>query len=358
MGRLKPGVTLAMANEDTARVWKNWGEAQGFGKMLDELKVKPDLRPLKKDVVGDVGSVLSVIMGALGLVLLLVCANVANLVLVRAEARRQEFAIRSALGAGRSRIARELLVESLTLGILGGALGLGLAYVGLRVLVISGPSSLPRLAEISLDPVAIGFAVACSLGSSLLFGLAAVVKCGIPSRMESARGATQGVERLRAQSLLVVTQVALALVLLVASGLMIRSFLALRAVRPGFTHAEQIQMVRIAIPDTLVPEPERVIRMQAEILDKLRAIAGVSEVGFASALPLELEYRNGILIAVEGKTSDDQIPPNRVIKEISPGLFTAQGTRLLAGRDFTWDDVIRQRSVAAVSENMARENWG
>ncbi len=151
IGRLRPGATIAMANEDTARVWKNWGETAGVAKMLELLKAKPNLHALKNDVVGDVGSVLTVIMGALALVLLLVCANVANLVLVRAESRRQELAVRVALGASRGRIARELLVESFTLGVLGGTLGLALAYLGLRLLVAQGPGTLPRLAEISLD---------------------------------------------------------------------------------------------------------------------------------------------------------------------------------------------------------------
>src|SRR5262249_32990639 len=135
IARLKPGVTVAQANQDVARVWTTWGETVGAGKTLERLQLKPNLRPLKKDVVGDVGSVLSVVMGALGLVLLLVCANVANLVLVRAQSRRQEFAIRAAIGAGWGRIARQLLVESLALGVLGGALGVMLAYIGLRTLV-------------------------------------------------------------------------------------------------------------------------------------------------------------------------------------------------------------------------------
>src|SRR5258707_402348 len=163
IARLRPSVTIGLANQDVARVWKAWGESEGTGRMLEMLNVKPNLRPLKKDVVGDVGSVLSVVMGALGLVLLLVCANVANLVLVRAQSRRQEFAIRAALGAGWGRIARELLVESLTLGILGGALGVALAYVGLRVLVALGPATLPRLQEISMDGTALAFALACSI---------------------------------------------------------------------------------------------------------------------------------------------------------------------------------------------------
>lgn len=297
-------------------------------------------------------------MGALGLVLLLVCANVANLVLVRTQSRRQELAVRAALGAGWGRIARELLVESITLGIAGGALGMVLAYTGLRVLVTQGPASLPRLAEISMDGTAVAYALACSLGSSMLFGLAAVLRSGIRDRILSARGATQGAGQLRAQNALVVTQVALAFVLLVASGLMIRSFLALRAVTPGFTHAEWIQTVRISIPEALTPDAERVIRMQSEILSRLSAIPGVTAAGFASGLPMESEYRNGIVIAVEGKTPADQIPPNRAVRNISPGLLAAQGSRLVAGRDFTWEDVAGQRRVAIVSDNMARESWG
>jgi predicted permease len=358
IARLKPGVTIALAYQDLARVWKTWAETNGVGKAFAMLDIKPNLRPLKKDVVGDVGSVLSVLMGALGLVLLLVCANVANLVLVRAQSRRQEFAIRAALGAGWGRIARELLVESLTLGIAGGAFGLALAYAGLKVLVAQGPATLPRLEEISIDGTALLFALLCSLGSSLLFGLGAVLRSGLPGRMQNARGATQGVQQLRTQNVLVVTQVALAFVLLVASGLMIRSFFALRAVTLGFTHPEWIQTVRIAIPEALIPDTERVIRMQSDILSGLAAIPGVTAAGFASGLPMESEYRNGVLIDVEGKTSVDQLSPNRAVKRISPGLLAAQGTRLVAGRDFTWDDVHGHRGVALVSENMARENWG
>ena len=358
IARLKPGVTIAMANQDLARVWKIWAETEGAGDTLESWSVKPNLRPLKKDVVGDVGSVLKVLMGALGLVLLLVCANAANLVLVRAQSRRQEFAIRAALGAGWGRITRELLVESLTLGIAGGAFGLMLAYAGIKLLVTVGPANLPRLEEISIDGTALAFASVCSLGTSLLFGLAAVLRSGIPGRIQSARGVTQAPQQLHAQNALVVTQVALAFVLLVASGLVIRSYFGLRAVTPGFTHPEWIQTVRIAIPDTLTSDRELVIRMQSDILTGLSGIPGVTAAGFASGLPMEPEYRNGVIIDVEGKTSADLNPPNRAINRISPGLLKAQGTRLVAGRDFTWEDVRGHRSVALVSENMAREYWG
>jgi len=358
IAKLKPNVTFAVAQQDASRALKSWGDANGFGSILNELQVQPTVRPLKEVIVGDVGSALTVLMASLGLVLLLVCANVANLVLARAQARRQEFAIRAALGAGWGRIARELLVESLTLGVTGGALGLVLAYASLRLLVMLGPAGLPRLAEISLDGSALAFVLACSLALSLLFGLAAVFKCGNPDRLENARGTTQGTSQLRAQNGLVVAQVALALVLLVAAGLMIRTFVAMRAVIPGFTHPAHIQAVRISIPEALTPEPERVIRMQAAILERLAAIPGVEAAGFASGLPMELEYNNGTLIAVEGKTPVDQMPPNRATKTVSPGVFAALGTRLAAGRDFTWEDVFGRRQVAVVSETMARENWG
>ena len=358
IARLKPGVSVPLANQDVARVWKAWGDAVGAAHMMAMLKIQPNLQPLKKDVVGDVGGVLRFLMGALGLVLLLVCANVANLVLVRAQSRRQEFAIRRALGASWGTIARELLAESLTLGILGGAAGVLIAYAGVRLLVAHGPATLPRLAEISLDGTALAFALGCSLASSLLFGLVAVLRSGMGERMESARGASHGVKQLRAQNVLVVAQLALAFVLLVASGLMMRSFAALRAVRPGFTHPEWIQTVRILIPGALTPDVDQVIRLQAAIADRVAAIPGVTAVGFANGMPMEAEYRNGILVGVEGRTYPDQMPPNRMFKNISPGLFAAQGTRLVAGRDFTWEDVYGLRRVAIVSENMATENWG
>ena len=312
IGRLKPGLGVAQANEDIARVWRNWAQNEGVGKLLEEMAVTPNARPLKNDVVGNVGTALRVLMGALGLLMLLVCANVANLVLVRAQARQQEFAIRAALGAGWGRIAWEQLAESLTLGLMGGTLGLGLAYVGVRLLVAIGPAGLPRLHEITLGPAVVAFALLCALGTSLLFGTVAVVGRRVPRRIENARGATPAREQLRGQRVLVVGQVAMALVLLVASGLMVRTLLAIQSVKPGFTRPDQIQMVRISLPQVLAREPERVIRLQKDMLDRLAAIPGVAAVGFASALPLE-NNRNGVVVAVEGVTAPDRMPPNRAI---------------------------------------------
>jgi len=305
-------------------------------------------------------------MGTIGIVLVIACANVANLLLVRAEGRRQEFTVRAALGAGWSHIARHLLVESLALALIGGVLGVGLAYAGLRFLISIGPATLPRLAEISIDPLVLGFALAASLLSALLFGLMPIVKHAGPRGAQALRGAARGDSRTlsqgrrqhRSQNTLVFVQVALAVVLLVAAGLMIRSFLALRSVEPGFVTPDRVQTLRISIPEGRVAEPERVARMQRDILAEIGKISGVTSAAFATALPMEMEYENNMVVTAENKTYDQGIPPLRRSKSISPGLFSTLGTPLLAGRDFTWTDIYDNRQVAVVSQNMAREMWG
>jgi putative ABC transport system permease protein len=357
IARLKPGITIDLANQDATRVL-NQIMPENIRSFAEQARLKSNLRPLKRDVTGDIGTVLGVVMGALSLVFLLVCANVANLVLVRAQARTQEFAIRAALGAGWWRIARGLLVESLTLGLLGGAFGIALAYCAVRILKAQDLTAIPRLAEVSIDAATLAFDLACSVAGSLLFGMIAVFKCGAPGNIINARGASMSPDQLRAQNALVVAQVALALVLLVASGLLIRTFLALRGVHPGFRRPEQIQTIRIVIPNTQAPEPERVARMQAEIIENVSHLPGVEAAAFADGMPMDADYRNGNPIAVEDKFTPGQTPPNRRIKSVSPGLFATQGTRLLAGRDFTWEDLSNRRLVAIVSESMARENWG
>lgn len=356
IAKLKPGVGIEFANQDSWRVLSRI-VPENVRSFVEQSHMKPNVRPLKRDITGDIGTVLEVLMGALCLVFLLVCANVANLVLARAQGRSQEFAIRAALGAGWGRIARELMVESLTLGLIGGACGMALAYGGLQVLTTQGLTKIPRLAEVSIDTTALAFGLALSIAGSLLFGLIAIFKSGVPRQLVSARGASHGREHLRAQNVLVVAQVAVAMVLLVASGLLIRSFMALREVHPGFTHPEQIQTMRITIPDTRVPDPEQVARMQAYIIENISRLPGVEAAAFADGLPLESDYRNGNIVAVEDHFVAGQTPPNRIVKRVSPGLFRTLGTRLLAGRDFHWEDLAKRRLVAVVSENMARENW-
>ena len=296
IARLKPGVTMAQANADLGRmlgIWLNaWPAPPGFDPALfRNARFGPKIQPLSQEIVGDIGTTLWVMMGTLGMVLLIACANVANLLLVRAESRRQELAIRAALGAGWRRIAREMLLESTMLGVLGGALGLAFADAALRILVAKGPATLPRLAEIGIDPVVLAFATGVSLFAGALFGVIPVLKYGGPNVATALRGVgraySQGRERHRARNILVVGQVALALVLLISSGLMIRTFQQLRRVQPGFTHPEEIQILHSVRPDALANQPERVMRMQNEIMDRLAAIPGVASVGFADAAPLE-----------------------------------------------------------------------
>jgi putative ABC transport system permease protein len=363
IARLKPGVSLAQANADVARMLPIWIAEYGTSRqVLEAARFKPALRPLKQDVVGDVGQVLWILTGTIGIVLLIACANVANLVLVRAEGRRQELTVRVALGAGWWRIGRQLLVESLTLGILGGGLGLALAYGGLTLLVAVGPANLPRLAEISIDPWVLAFTSAISLLSGLLFGLVPVVKYIRPRASLGLQGGSRtqshSRERHRTQNALVMTQVALAIVLLIASGLMLRSFQALRNIQPGFSRPDDVQTMRISIPEAYAAQPERVVRMQAAIVEQIAAIHGVSSVAFATALPMEAEFENNTVISAEGVPDGGGIPPLRRTKFVAPGLFDTLGIPLVAGRDFTWTDIDNTGDVAIVSENMAREMWG
>jgi predicted permease len=367
LARLKPGATLEQANADVARmlsIWlKAWPVPPGFDRQLFEnARFAPKVQPLKQEVVGDIGQVLWVLMATIGVVLLIACANVANLLLVRAEGRQQELAIRAALGAGWGRIAREMLTESVTLAMMGGILGLGLAYAALRALIALGPATLPRLNEITIDTNVLAFTLGVSLLAGLLFGLVPTLKHAGPHLAWTLRGGgrtmSQSKERHRARNTLVVTQIALALVLLVGSGLMIRTFQALRNVQPGFSQPEHVQMFRIFIPPAQVEKPELVIRMQEEVFNKLAALPGVKSVGFANSAPLEGFNPNDLLYAEDRSYAVGEIPPIRRYRFISPGFIGTTGTRLIAGRDFTWTDIHDLRQSAMVSENLARELWG
>jgi len=368
IARLKPDATIAQGNADLTRmlpIWMDsWSNGPGTNSHIYETwRITPMIRPLKQELTGTVGELLWVVMGTIGVVMLIACANVTNLLLVRVEARQQELAVRAALGAGWTRILRTLLVESLMLGLMGGIVGLGFAYAGVRLLLAIGPSNLPRLNEIALDVRTLGFTLVLSLLSGLLFGLIPALKYAGPGgslALQSA-GRTTSVsrERHRARNLLVVGQVAMALVLLMSAGLMIRTFGALRRVDPGFSDARHLQTIRIAIPDSLIAEPERVTRTQNEIVDRLAAIQGVKSVGFASDMPMEgVDSAWDEIFAQDKVYSGDLIAPLRLYKNISPGFLQTAGTRLVAGRDMTWSEVYALRPVVMVSENLAREIWG
>jgi predicted permease len=367
IGRLKPGVTLQQADADIAHlvpVWMDsWSNGPGSNPhYYDIWKISPNFRPLKQQVIGNIGSVLWIIMATVGLVMLIACINVANLLLVRAESRQQELSIRAALGAGRARIARELLLESVTLGLIGGVFALGVAYAGLRLLVEVGPADLPRLSEISIDARSLVFAFLISVISGLLFGSVPALKYARTrsalTMSGSSRTTSIGRARQRSRNVLVVAQVAMALVLLVSALLMIRTFAALRSVDPGFADAPQLETLSIWIPDLLVPDPPAVARAQKQIADNLAAIPGVSSVAFAGAVPMDGNDPDWDLITVEGKKYVGGEGPLRLYNYVSPGYFNTMGTRVVAGRDFTWDDLNNLMPAIVVSESFARESWG
>jgi predicted permease len=368
LARAKPGVTIAEANADLTRMLSIWMDSWTNGPgtnphFYETWKITPMIRPLKREVIGNVSDVLWVVMGTIGLVMLIACANVTNLFLVRIEARQQELAVRAALGAGWARMVRGLLVESVMLGLMGGALGAVFAYAGVRLLLAIGPANLPRLSEISLDARTLGFTVLLAVLSGLVLGLIPALKYAGPraslALRSGGRAASASRERHRARSLLVVGQVAMALVLLVSAGLMIRTFQQLRTVDPGFTNAQHLQLMRISIPGALVAEPERVLRMQNEILEKLSAIPGVKSAGLASEMPMEGFDSDWDCIFAQDKTYPDNVmAPLYLYKHISPGFLQTAGTRLVAGREFTWNDVYGLRPVVMISENLAREMWG
>ena len=362
VARLRPRVSVEEANADLSRLiptWLNgWPSPPGYAKrVFEEARFAPALRPLKEEVVGDIGNVLSLLMGTVFIVLLIACANVANLQLVRAEGRQQEFGVRVALGAGRGRLARALLLESLLLGLFGGVAGAGLTVAAVSLLVFLAPATLPRLEEITVDTTALGFAFVAATFSGLLFGLIPVLKHAAPQVAGGLRGGgpTDSRERHRVRNALVVAQVALALLLLVASGLMTRSFMRLRAVDPGFV-ADDVQLMRISIPEGTVDTAEHVVHMQSEIRERLAAIPGVTAAAFASAAPME-GFGGADAVYAEDRPSADKPPPIRRFRFVSPSHFQTVGTRLLAGRDFSWTDVYQRRTVAVISENMAREMW-
>jgi predicted permease len=367
LARLKPGATLAQATADVARMiplaLTRFPAFPGFSeKMFEEARLAPNLRLLKADVIGDVGSVLWVLMGTIGMVLLIACANVANLLLVRAEGRQQELAIRAALGASRGRIAYELLTESVMLGVVGGVIGIGLAYAAVRALVALAPGNLPRIDEISIDATVLLFTLAISVISGFLFGAIPILKYAGPNVASRLRGggrtSSASRERHRARSVLVVVQVALALVLLVGSGLMIRTFQALRRVDPGVAHPEQVLTFGLGIPDSQVKDPEAAIRMHQAIMEKIAALPGVDAVGLTSVVPMSGSGWHDPIFAEDKKYDEAQIPPLRLFKFLSPGLLKTVGNTLVAGRDFTWADAYEKRPVAMVSDNLARELWG
>jgi len=367
IARLKPGVTIEQANADVARLLPSLTERfplpEGFTKqMFNDARFGSLVRPLDVDVVGDIGSMLWILLGTVGLVLLVACANVANLFLVRAEARQQELAVRLALGAEARQVAWQLMSESLSVAAIGGMLGTALAYGGIQLLVALQPAQLPRLNEITLDPLVLLFTLGTSLVAGLLFGAIPVLKYARPhmasALKDSSRGSSEGRERHRARNTLVVAQVALAAVLLVASGLMVRTFIAIRDVPPGFQNPESVLTLRISIPTAVVADQGQVVRIHEEIAHRIEAIGGVQSVGVTSSVTMDGNSNNDPIWVEDFPEAESKIPPLRRMKYLGARYFETMGNPVIAGRDFTWADSHNATQVAILSENLAREYWG
>ncbi len=358
VARLRPGVTLDDARADVTRMLRIWLDAWP---QLESAQLTPVIVPLRDTVVGDIGRMLWIVMATIVIVWLIACANVANLLLVRAEGRQQELALRAALGAGWRRIARSLLVESLLLSALGGVLGVGVAYAAVRTIVALEPVGLPRVDELGLDPIVLLFVAAASVLSGLLFGAIPTSRHARPRLVLARRGTGRTMsdsrERHHTRNALVVVQVGLALVLLAGAGLMIRTFQALRAVEPGFTRPGEVQTLRLTIPVNDVADPEQVTRLQQVLTDSIAAVPGVVAVSFGSSAPLGGASWNPVFI--EGHTyADGELPPARRQRWVAPGYFDTLGTPLVAGRDLTWAELYQRHPVAIVSEGLARAIWG
>jgi putative ABC transport system permease protein len=361
IGRLRPGVSIEQAQSDVnaiaERMKAEFGEVGGA------------VVSLREQIIGDVRRALLVLLGAVAFVLLVACVNVANLLLARAAAREREFAVRSALGAGRARIIRQLLIESIPLGLLGGGTGLLLAYWGLELMRSLLPASLPRHNTISIDGRVLGFTLLASVLTVMVFGLLPAFQTardGVREALnEGGRGGTAGRRRSRLRDALVVMEMALALVLLVGAGLMLRSFARLQQVDTGFS-ATNVLTMRIPLPEAKYPiprgpnaPPPAGLHFFRQLLERVKSLPGVESAGVTTMLPLGAGSGLGKRFSVEGHplpSSLDQV--QRVqLAAVSPEYFNTLGITVRRGRGFTTYDRAEAQQVAVINETLARRSF-
>lgn len=367
IARLKPGVSIEQATADLARLIPGMPDRfpipAGFSReMYEGFRLAPDIHPLRDDLTGAVSGMLWIVFGAVGLLLIVACANVANLFLLRGETRRREFAVQLALGSGRARVAGQLLGEALTLSLGSGFLGVAIAHAGLRFLQRMAGDQIPLIGEMTIDLPTIGFATMLAVLAGLGFCALPIVRFTRPNLpealRENGRGSSDAHSRHRTRNALVVAQVAIALVLLVGATLMVRTFVAIRDVRPGFADGEQVLTLRINIADAVSPDPVATARLHEQIVRGIAGIPGVRDAALTSSITTDGANRRDPLF-VEGVIGEDgRMPPVRRMKWVSPGYYQTMGNPIVAGRDFTWPDVLAHREVAIVSDGLARESFG
>jgi predicted permease len=357
-GRLKQGVTLDQAKSQLKLAYAEFRRRYPDA----DPKASFSAEPLKDAIVGDVRSSLLVLIGAVSLVLLIACANVANLLMVRAAGRKREFAIRAAMGARPGRMVCQLLTESILLALAGGGLGLGLGFVGVRSLLSIRPGGIPRIGEngagVSIDWRVALFTVGVSVLTGILFGLIPAFGASRPNLAttmnEGGSRSGFGVRQSKARSLLIVSEVGLALVLLVGAALFIRTFVALRTVNPGF-NAHNVITMEMAPTGQRYATTAGVAQLIHESRERIHVIPGVEEVAITNSLPLDGGF--GLPFIVVGRPLTGPSTGGAEWKAISPGYFGAFRIPILSGRDFTADDVAGAPPVVLVSDAFAKANW-
>jgi predicted permease len=357
VGRLKPGVTLEQATADMASVTSNLAKAYADA---DE-GIGATIIPFRKDMLGDVQPVLLVLLGAVGFVLLIACVNVANLLLARSAARRREFAIRAALGAGQGRLIRQLLTESILLALAGGTMGIALAQSATRAALGVLPARLPRAAGIHVDAHVMLFTAAISLFAGILFGLAPAWKTSPPHVHEDLKESGRGGSgtRHRAQSIFVIAEMALALVLLVGAGLMVRSLVALWNIDPGFS-SHNVLTFGLSLPPSLINAPPAAIRAYVRDLDaKFAATPGVEAASQAwAAFPMANDDEQLFWIDGEPKPANENDMKWTLNYVVQPDYLRVMGIPLRRGRFFTVHDDEHSPLVAVVDEAFAHKYFG
>lgn len=351
IGRLRAAATLSQARAETGAIAAQLAQAYPDTNSGLDLSVVR----LHEQIVGKVRPALLVLLGAVGFVLLITCTNVANLLVARATARETEIAVRMALGGGRGRLVRQLLTESVVLGLAGGAAGLVLALAGLRLLRSVGPAELPRMQEISIDGSVLGFTLAIAVFTGVIFGLLPafqVLRANLGTSLKGGSRATRGGGRSR--SVLAVTEVALALVMLVGAGLMIRSFTRLMRVDPGF-NSDHLLTLQMDVPPAYGATPEKRIALYHEIFERLEALPGVKSAGGVTRLPLGAGSTTKL--DIEGRPVATGEEPEVEFRRASTHYFQAMGIPLRDGRTFTEQDSTAAPRVAVINEVAAKRFW-
>jgi len=356
IGRLTPGVTIQQAQaamdlitkhaEEQDHRWTGWFNTR--------------VVPLQRQVVGDTRRPLQLMLGAVCIVLLIACSNVANLLLTRALARRREFTLRAALGAGRARLIRQLLTESLLIAVGAGAVGILIAHAGIYFVKTLGPSNIPRLREVTLDLPVLAFALGVSLATGMLFGLAPAIGAARENLVDSLKEGSQksGGSRIspRLRNALLVSQVALALVLVVSAGLLTRTLFQLLGADGGF-NAERVLTFQLPLPTLKYADQDHIVTLFQNVLERLRAMPGVQSAGIGETVPLGGEGESTVIRTPDHPAASQKEMPFANFTIISPGYFSAIGTPLLRGRDFQETDTKDSMPVAIVNVAMERKFW-